>query len=214
MLSTRLLQDTSYYTFIQQSRVNPNPTGAGGPTGTNIAIVSGSTVIPYTNSTSQSPTNSPCWQMFYANQTTTFTQIKQYTYTNGTNSWTYYISIAPSAGSQSFAGATVSSIGSANTSYTSGGVTSTNVTSQTVNAGYYFLVGCVTGPYYKTFNASPSSYIFTLSGNPKVTMVNSTYWKNHGAADQTMNIPTQLGGSGTYNAPANTIWCLDLGGIS
>jgi len=215
MLSTRLLQDASYYSFIRNQPSGGGGGGGSGPTGTNIEIVSGSTVIPYTNSTTQSPTNSPCWQLFYANQTTTFTQIKQYTYTNGVNGWNYYISIAPSPGSLSFASATVSSIGNqASVGYSSGGVTTTTVTSQTVPAGYYFLVGCVNGPYYKTFNAAASNYIFTLSGVPKVTMVNSTYWRNHGVADQTMNIPTQLGGSGTYNAPTNTIWCFNLGGIS
>lgn len=215
MLSTRLLEDTSYYTFIQQTSSRGGGGSGTGPTGTNIAIVSGSTVIPYSNSTTQSPTNSPCWQLFYANTSVTFTQISQYTYTNGNNSWNYYISIAPSAGSMSFAGATVSSIGAqSSVGYTSGGVTTTNITSQTIPSGYYFLIGCVSGPYYKTFNSATSSYVFTLAGVPKVTMVNSTYWRNHGAADQTMNIPTQLGGSGVYNAPTNTIWCMNLGGIS
>ena len=209
MFSTLLRIDSGYLAATKPSR--PNPTS---PSGTLIPIVSSATVIPYTNTTSQTPTNSPCWQMYYANQSVTFSQIIQYTYTNGTNSWNWYICVAPAANSQNFAGATVSSsIGFTNTTYTSGGTTATTVTTQTVPAGYYFLVGCVSGPYYKTFNAASTNYIFTSGGVPKVTMMNICYWRTHGAADQTMNIPTQLGGSGTYNAPANTIWCLNLGGI-
>ena len=45
-------------------------------------------------------------------------------------------------------------------------------------------------------------------------MINRCWWRNHGAADQTMNIPTQLGGAGVYNEPTNTIWCINLGNIS
>jgi hypothetical protein len=205
MFSTWVRIDSGY--LARQS-------GAGPTGGTTIAIVSNATVIPYINSTSQSPTNSPCWQMYYANQSVTFSQIIQYTYTNGSNSWQWYISKAPSSNSQNFAGATVTSIGSQSASYTSGGTTTSNVTSQTVPAGYYFLVGCVSGPYYKTFNAAANNYIFTSGGVAKVTMINKTYWRNHGAVDQTMTIPTQLGGSGTYNAPSQTIWCLNLGNIS
>lgn len=201
--------NANYFYQSQQS------TGAS-PTGTTIAISGGVAIPPYVNATSQSPTNSPTWQMFYANQNVTFSGIRQYTYLNGTNSWNYYIAKAPSAESQNFASATVTLIGAQGlTSYTSGGVTNTTLSSaQTVDAGYYFLVGCVVGPFYKTFNTGTSNYVFTSSGVPKVTMINKSYWRNHGAADQTMNIPTQLGGAGTYNAPANTIWCIGLTGVS
>ena len=204
--------DSGYYA---QSRTAQGGGGGTGATGTNIAISGGATVIPYINTTTQSPTNSPCWQLYYANQSVTFSQIIQYTYQLGSNTWNWYISIAPATNSLNFASATVSSsIGSSNVSYTSGGTTTTNVISQTVPAGYYFLVGCVIGPYYKTFNAASQNYTFTSSGIPKVTMINRCWWRNHGAADQTMNIPTQLGGVGVYNEPTNTIWCINLGNIS
>jgi hypothetical protein len=202
----------SGYLYAQQQKT-PTPSG---PSGTQIAIVGNATVIPYTNTTTQSPTNSPCWQMYYANQNVSFNTIIQYTYQSGVNSWIYYIAKATSINSKDFSTATVTSIGSTpgNVSYSAGGTTSSSVSSQTVNAGYYFLIGCVNGPYYKTFNATSNNYVFTSSGIPKLTMINQSYWRNHGAADQSMTIPTQLGGTGTFNAPVNTIWCLNIGGIS
>lgn len=209
MFSSWLRIDSGY--LASQSGGGTGPSG-----GTLIPISGAATVIPYTNATTQSPTNSPCWQLFYANQNVTFTQLIQYTYTNGTNGWNWYIAKAPAPNSLNFASATVSGIigSQGSTSYTSGGTTTSTVTSQTVPAGYYFLVGCVNGPYYKTFNAAAQNYIFTLAGVPKVTMINQCYWRTHAAADQTMNIPTQLGGSGVYNAPASTIWCYNIGNIS
>jgi hypothetical protein len=187
---------------------------ATGPTGTNIAISGGVAIPPYINTTTQSPTNSVTWQMYYANQNTSFTQIQQYTYQNGSNNWTYYICKATSPDTQSFSQANITTIGNTNTSYTSGGLTTTNLTStQSVTAGYYFLIGCLNGPYYKTFNSASQNYVFTSSGNPKITMLNKTYWRSHYSA--TLDIPTVIGGTGTgFNIPANTIWCIGLGGLS
>jgi hypothetical protein len=189
-------------------------TGSSIPTGTNIAILGGVAIPPYINSTSQSPTNSITWQMFYANQNVSFTQIQQYTYISGSNSWTYYICKATSPNTQSFSQSNIASIGNASVSYTSGGLTTTNLTStQSVLAGYYFLIGCVNGPYYKTFNSTTQNYVFTSSGNSKLTMINKTYWRTHYVA--TVDIPTSIGGTGTgFNIPTNTIWCIGLGGVS
>lgn len=206
-----------YRQLIQTSGYNSqisSPSGAS-PTGTDVSISGGIAIPPYVNSTTQSPTNSPTWQLYYASQNITFNQIRQYTYTSGSNSWTYYIAIAPTQNSTGFAGATVTNIGAqSSTSYTSGGITSTNITSTTVQAGYYFLIGCVNGPYFKVFNSATENINFTSGGVTKLVMLNTCFWRNHGAADQTMNIPTQLGGSGIYNSPSNTRWEIGLGGIT
>lgn len=195
---------------LYSNSVGPSP----GPTGTNIAISGGVAIPPYINSTTQSPTNSIVWQMFYANQNSSFTQIQQYTYQAGSNSWTYYICKATSPDTQSFSQANITSIGSSNIPYSSGGLTTTTLSStQSVTAGYYFLIGCLNGPYYKTFNSASQNYVFTSSGNSKLTMLNQTYWRNHYSA--TVDIPTTIGGTGTgFNIPSNTIWCIGLGGVT
>jgi len=176
--------------------------------------LAGPNFAPYSSTNTQSPTNSPCWQLFYATSNFSFTGVSQYVNTNGNNSWTWYYTIAPSANSLNFAGATVTNIGSDSRNYVANNYYTASVTKTTVPSGYYFMVGCVVGPYYKVFNSASTDYIVSIGGSYRYVMKNVCYWRTHGAADQTMNIPTQLGGAGTYNAPTNTIWCMGLAGIS
>jgi hypothetical protein len=115
-----------------------------------------------------------------------------------------------------FTGASITQIGSQTSSgYTAGGyITTTLSTTVNVNAGYYFLVGCTNGPYYKVFNSASNNYAFYLSGSLKFTMLKKSYYIAHSSGSQTMDtIPTDLGGSRVYNN-VNGIWCIGLDGVS
>lgn len=183
--------------------------------GTQINITGGLGNSPYSSTNVGAPTNWPVWQLFYANQNISFNRIRQYTNTNGNNSWQYYLAVPPTAGSINFSGANVVGIGSqTSVSYVADGFTTTTLsTSVNVNAGNYFLLGCVNGPYYKVFNNSSTNYVFMLSGVAKCTMINQSYYISHSSGSQTMEIPTDLGGSRVFNK-INGIWCIGLDGIS
>jgi len=176
--------------------------------------LAGPNFAPYSSTNTQSSTNNPCWQLFYANTSFSFTGASIYVNTSGNNGWTWYYTIAPSAGSLSFAGSTVTNIGSDSRSYSANNYYTASVTRTTVPAGYYFMVGCAGGPYYKVFNSASKDYLVNINGSTIYTIKNTCYWRTHGAADTTMNIPTQLGGGGVYNNPLNTIWCIGLANLS
>lgn len=176
--------------------------------------LAGPNFAPYSSTNTQSPTNAPCWQLFYSNTSFSFTGVSQYVNTNGSNSWTWYYTLAPSAGSLNFSSSTVTTIGSDSRSYIANNFYTASVTRTNVPAGYYFMVGCQGGPYYKVFNSAPKDYLVNINGSYRYTIKNTCYWRTHGSVDQTMNIPTQIGGSGTYNAPNRTIWCIGLAGIN
>lgn len=206
--------DIIYQNYLYESTRFLNSYNGWTP-GTVVQITGGLGPIPYSSSNIGAATNWPTWQLFYANQTMSFSKIRQYTDTNGSNSWSYYYALSRSGAGSSFSGSTGVFIGAqSSTSYTPGGFTTTTLTNTvTIPAGYYFLVGCVNGPYYKVFNTGPVAYAFQQTGTTKYTMFKKSYYITHGSGSTTMEIPTALDGTRSFNN-VNGIWCIALDGIT
>lgn len=149
-----------------------------------------------------SPTNSMCWQIYYAHKAMTIAaaanSIGLNTYLNGSNSWTWYTSVStvndnsgsfPSESSFATTGGVVG--------YTAGGFSQQTVSSLvTIPANRYFLIGHVAGPYYRTFRTLAANRTAQISGVSHVTAFNRVFYGPHGSGP-TSGIPSQLGGART-----------------
>ena len=164
------------------------------------------------NLSSSEPTNlGATLQIFYANNTFTFSSIKQLTNFDATNSWSYYITISTNANLLNFSNITF--LGTQNSiSYTSNSIITTSIIPTTIKAGYYFGIYTTNGPLYKVFNKSSNDIIYYDSNNnPFLTMKNICYYQ---FTSNTCTIPTPLGGNdSSFIIPNNTFLCLGLDGI-
>ena len=151
------------------------------------------------------------WMLFYANEDITFTETQTVVNNTGSSGWTIIVSTASVPNSLDFSTSIPSSIGTDDSSYNAGDILTTFLTTTTIPAGYYFLLAYNGGPYFRVYNPSTSNYEFDLGGSAKVTMINQV-WANDDPSDS--NIPSQLGGSGTFTEYDNTINIAWLGGIT
>jgi hypothetical protein len=137
-----------------------------------------------------------CWQLFYAHTTLTIAtglNVGMNTYTNGTNTITWYHSISTS---DNTIGDFPSETLFANTSglYTQGGLKEANVSSMvSIPANRYFLIGIVNGPYYRTFKSLINNRTAQISSVNKVTAVNKVLY-GPWPSGPSSGIPTQVGG--------------------
>lgn len=120
------------------------------------------------------------------------------TYQNGTNSWTWYASVSTvSDNSGSFPSASIFASSGGNVSYTAGGFSQQTVSSLvTIPANRYFLIGIVSGPFYKTFRTLAANRTAQISGISHITAFNRVFY-GPWPSGPTSGIPSQLGGAQT-----------------
>jgi len=192
--------------------ITPTPTSSGAA-----FVVTGGTgtIVPYTELTyldafsSQSGvtttdafnTNSGCWQLYYSHSAVTINSgsnnIGLNTYTNGTNTWTWYVTISNSNNTLGSWG-TVSAVTNSQTfNYATGGFNQSNITQTvTIPANRYFLVSNNGGPFYRTIKTLASNRTAQIGGSNYVTVCNKVALGiNIGGG--TTTVPTQFGGAGT-----------------
>jgi len=196
----------------------PTPTVTQTPTSSGAAfVVTGGTgtIVPYTELTyldafsSQSGvtttdafnTNSGCWQLYYSHSAVTINSgsnnIGLNTYNNGTNTWTWYVTISNSNNTLGSWG-TVSAVTNSQTfNYSAGGFNQSNITQTvTIPANRYFLVSNTGGPFYRTIKTLASNRTAQIGGSNYVTVCNKVALGiNIGGG--TTTVPTQFGGAGT-----------------
>lgn len=144
------------------------------------------------------PTNSTCWQMFYAHQPLSIPadSVNRYgfaTYTSGSNTVRFRFAISTTNNTiGSFTTAIETTTGSVN--YTAGGFTErVPFLAVTIPQYRYFLVGMVAGPYYRVFKPLAANRTAQIGGVSYVTAFNTVYYKAH--YDSSVTVPTQLGGT-------------------
>ena len=146
------------------------------------------------------------WQMFYAHRalriTSGFSGARIGTATNGSNSWTWALSLSSVNNTQS-SFATATNFGAQSASYVSGGTYTTNYNA-TINipAFRYFLIGRIFGPFYYASRTLADNRTAASGGVPQFTVINKI-WRS--SSDTTFSIPSQLGGAGGSYTQANTI---------
>lgn len=144
------------------------------------------------------------WQMFYAHKAIRLLSgtagLRIGTRTSGSNTWGWGISVSSANNTQGSFGS-VTSIGSQNASYVSGGTYTTNITT-TVNipANRYFIIGRRTGPFYYAARNLAENRTATINNESIFTVINRIWV---GGSDSTFIIPSALGGSGTYTQTNN-----------
>jgi hypothetical protein len=154
-------------------------------------------------------TNNLCWQMFYSHVALKISATTQRagvaTAINGTNTIRIRAAIA-SANNTQTGFTSEAQYASQSFSYTAGGFNQLTFTSQlNIPANRYFLLGVVSGPFYRTFKTLAANRTAVVGGTTAaVTAINKTWW---GAwpSGPTTGIPTQLGGSSTFTEWSNII---------
>lgn len=190
----------------------PAPTATPTPTPTAAPIASGSfnyTVGTFFDAFTQQSgvtssigfsTNNGAWQMFYSHQQIVLLpgagNIGLVPFQSGTNSWTWYISIASVNDSTGSWGA-VSTIAPIRTgAYVGGTLTTSSInTTVTIPANRFFLIANSGGPFYRTVRRLDNSRTGLVSGVPFVTAVNRVALGNWPSGGTTA-VPTQFGGAG------------------
>ena len=159
---------------------------------------------PSSPTTDGSPIVNTIWQMFYAHRalrvTNGFSGARIGTYTSGSNSWTWALSLSGTNNSQSNFGS-ATTIGAQSASYVSDGTYTTNY-SATVNipAYRYFLIGRTFGPFYFAARNLAANRTATIGGTPQFTVINKL-WRG---SSTSFTIPSQLGGAGSYTEVTGT----------
>ena len=89
--------------------------------------------------------------------------------------------------------------GSVSYNYTAGGFNQLTFTSQlNIPANRYFLIGVVSGPYYRNFKSLADNRTAVIGGTTAaVTAINKVWWGSW-PSGPTTGIPTQLGGAATF----------------
>ncbi len=150
------------------------------------------------------PTNSICWQLFLAHRPLTIASgtVEAYgmaTYANGSNAWTWSASVSTTPGTigDFDTPVTVSTRGGG--AYVAGGLSpSTASATLSVPAGHHFLIGVKDGPFYRAFRTLAASRTAIIGGVAQVTAVNRVYYAPHASSDQAVQLPSQVGGPGTF----------------
>ena len=147
-------------------------------------------------------TNNLCWQVFYAHQSVELTVASNkwgfVPYLGGTNNISLRASVSTTNDTLgSFAADSVVST-SGSVTYTADVLNQRAInTKLTVPANRYFLLGLVSGPFYRTFKLLANNRTATVGGSPVVTVLNRFYWGGW-PTGPTSGIPTQLGGLSTF----------------
>ena len=192
--------------------ITPTPTSSGAA-----FVVTGGTgtIVPYTELTyldafsSQSgvtttdafDSNSGCWQLYYSHSAVTINsgnnRIGLNTYRDGSNSWTWYVTISNSNNTIGSWG-TVSAVTSNQSfGYNAGGFNQSNITQTvTIPANRYFLISNNGGPFYRTVKTLASNRTAQVGGSNYVTVCNKVALGNN-IGGGTTTVPTQFGGAGT-----------------
>ena len=147
-------------------------------------------------------TNNLVWQMFYAHVALTLRSSSGTRYginprLNGTNTISCRAAISSVANTiGSFAADTQYGTGSG--AYTSGVLREFAFTSTlNIPADRYFLLGIVSGPFYRCFKTLAANRTATIGGSNIVTVFNK-FWHGAWPSGPTTGIPTQLGGAATF----------------
>jgi hypothetical protein len=184
----------------------PVPDVTGG-TGTLISYTTGTFFNAFTSQSGVTTTdafnsNNGCWQLYYSHTEVTINQgnngIGLNSYTNGSNSWTWYVAISNSNSTIGDWGSVSALTSIQGFSYTSGGFNTSNLNQITVTipANRYFLIMNNGGPFYRTLKTLVSNRTAQVGGSNYVTVCNKVAlgdWPDGG----TTTIPTQFGGSGS-----------------
>jgi hypothetical protein len=209
---TQTNTQTPTNTVTNTQTPTPTPTSSGAA-----FVVTGGTgtIVPYTELTylnafsSQSgvtttdafDSNSGCWQLYYSHSAVTINsgnnRIGLNTYRDGSNSWTWYVTISNSNNTIGSWG-TVSAVTSNQSfGYNAGGFNQSNITQTvTIPANRYFLVSNSGGPFYRTIKTLASNRTAQIGGSNYVTVCNKVaLGLNLGGG--TTTVPTQFGGAGT-----------------
>lgn len=140
-----------------------------------------------------------CYQLCFAWQPLTIfnnaSTVGINTYQAGTNTWTWYKSVATAPYQLGALPAETAFTASGGGSYTAGGFTQSTVTSQvSIPANTYFLIGVSGGPYYRSFYQIGANRTATIGGNPYVTVINRVFYGSW-ATGPASGIPNQIGGA-------------------
>lgn len=146
-------------------------------------------------------TNNGCYQLYYSHKQIKINSgvtIGLNPHTNGSNSWTWYISVSTSNNTIGSFPAVTAITPLTSFTYTGGVLAeSTTNTTITIPANRYFLIGNSGGPFYRTVKTLASSRTAQVSGENYFTVINKV-WLGNWPSGGTTQIPTQLGGTGTY----------------
>lgn len=147
-------------------------------------------------------TNNLCWQLYYAHQALTIpadgvNRVGINTYLNGSNTITWRVSISTVNDTLgSFAADT--QFATQSFSYTAGGFNQQPAdTAVSIPASRYFLIGVVSGPFYRSTKLLANSRTAWLNGIPYVTVFN-TFYQGGWPSGPTSGIPTDLGGAASF----------------
>lgn len=147
-------------------------------------------------------TNNLVWQPFYAHVSVELTVAGSkwgfVPYQGGTN--TISLRGAFSSADDTFGSFNADSVISTGTTvnYTADVLNQRPINTRfTVPAKRYFLLGLVSGPFYRTFKSLAANRTAQVGGSPIVTGINHFYWGGW-PTGPTTGIPTQLGGSATF----------------
>lgn len=145
-------------------------------------------------------TNNAAWQMFYANQQVVLSpgvgNIGLVPFQSGTNTWTWYISVATTNDSTGSWGTVSAITPSRSGAYVGGTLTTSSInTTVTIPANRYFLIMNTSGPFYRTVRRLDSNRTGLVAGVPFVTAINRVALGNWPTGGTTV-VPSQFGGVG------------------
>lgn len=143
-------------------------------------------------------TNNLVWQLFYAHKSVRISsgtnKVGVNPYLNGSNTITLRAAVSSANNTVgSFTGE--AQYGSTSGSYTGGVLREFNTTTTlTIPANRYFVLGIVSGPFYRTFKTLAANRTAVTNNEAVVTVLNKFWWPGW-PSGATTGIPTQLGGS-------------------
>jgi hypothetical protein len=143
----------------------------------------------------------PFWQLYYAHKNISLkvvtSGIKLGTYGAGTNNWNWGIAIATSDNSTASFGTITEFATRSSTTYVSNAEYESNINQQIdIPAGRYFIIGNTYGPVYAAGKNYQYNRSAIINGEPYFTAINKCW---SGGGNVTWEIPTQLGGTGSYS---------------
>ena len=147
-------------------------------------------------------TNNLCWQLYFAHQALTIpadgvNRLGIDTYRSGSNTvtWRYAISSVDNTLGSFNADA---QFAAQSFSYSAGGFNEQAAdTGISIPANRYFLIGVVSGPYYRATKLLANNRTAYIGSTPYVTVFN-TFYQSAWPSGPTTGIPTDLGGAATF----------------
>jgi hypothetical protein len=140
-------------------------------------------------------------QLYYAHKNISLkvvtSGIKLGPYGAGTNNWNWGIAIATSDNSTASFGTITEFATRSSTTYVSNAEYESNINQQIdIPAGRYFIIGNTYGPVYAAGKNYQYNRSAIINGEPYFTAINKCW---SGGGNVTWEIPTQLGGTGSYS---------------